>query len=75
MRLEILGTGFTAQHSDARVLDQLLYKWRHSRQAIGEVLAGEYLKLGLTGWVLTRSEIKRDIERLLGGAYEEFMSK
>ena len=33
MRLEMLGTAFTAQHSDARVLDQLLYKWRHSRDA------------------------------------------
>jgi hypothetical protein len=32
MRVEILGTGFTAQHSDARVLDQLVYKWHHSRQ-------------------------------------------
>lgn len=25
MRLELLGTAFTAQHSDARVLDQLMY--------------------------------------------------
>jgi hypothetical protein len=31
MRLEMLGTAFTAQHSDARVLDQLVYKWAHSR--------------------------------------------
>lgn len=34
MRLEILGTGFTAQHSDARVLDQLIYKWAHSRRCV-----------------------------------------
>jgi hypothetical protein len=39
MRVEVLGTGFTAQHSDARVLDQLLYKWAHSRRVIGEVRA------------------------------------
>ena len=26
MRLEMLGTAFTCQHSDARVLEQLLYK-------------------------------------------------
>ena len=37
-RLEILGTEFTAQHSDARVLDQLVYKWNHSRTVIGTVL-------------------------------------
>ncbi|CEG50400.1 conserved hypothetical protein, partial [Plasmopara halstedii] len=38
MRIEILGTAFTSQHSDARVLDQLIYKWSHSREVIGEVL-------------------------------------
>lgn len=31
MRFEMLGTAFTAQHSDSRVLDQLIYKWSHSR--------------------------------------------
>ena len=39
MRLELLGLSFTPQHSDARVLDQLIYKWRHSRAVIGRVLA------------------------------------
>src|SRR5436309_2559015 len=42
MRLELLGPTFTAQHSDARVLDQIIYKWDHSRQIIGEVLADKY---------------------------------
>ena len=41
-RIELLGTSFIPQHSDARVLDQLLYKWRHSRSIIAEVLAGKY---------------------------------
>lgn len=59
MRLEILGTGFTAQHSDARVLDQLIYKWNHSRREIGEVLAGEYAKVHATG--------KRPTERMTRG--------
>ncbi|CAM9361003.1 unnamed protein product [Choristocarpus tenellus] len=75
MRVEILGTAFTAQHSDARVLEQLLYKWNHSRKVIGRVLGGEYLKLAQTGWPVTREEIKRDIKRLFGGSYEEFMAK
>ena len=75
MRVEILGTGFTAQHSDARVLDQLIYKWSHSRRVIGEVLAQEYALLARTGWKVTRGEVRRDVVRLLGGAYEEFMSK
>ena len=29
LRVEMLGTSFTVQHSDARVLDQLVYKWAH----------------------------------------------
>jgi hypothetical protein len=38
-------------------------------------LAGEYVSLAQTGWKLTREEVRRDVERLLGGAYEEFMQK
>ena len=38
MRLELLGTSCVPQHSDARVLDQVLYKWAHSRQIIMKVL-------------------------------------
>ena len=75
MRVEMLGTAFTAQHSDARVLDQLVYKWAHSRAAIASVLSEEYSKLIESGWSPTRREIRRDIGRLFGGAYEEFMSK
>ena len=75
MRIEMLGTAFTAQHSDARVLDQLLYKWPHSRAVIAKVLCTEYAKLDRSGWTLTRGEVRRDIGRLFGGSYEEFMTK
>ncbi|CAB9528763.1 expressed unknown protein [Seminavis robusta] len=75
MRVEMLGTAFTAQHSDARVLDQLLYKWPHSRAMIANVLAEEYAKLDVSGWTPTRGEIRRDISRLFGGSYEEFLTK
>ena len=75
MRVEMLGTSFTAQHSDARVLDQLVYKWAHSRAVIAAVLSEEYSKLIQSGWGPTRREIRRDVGRLFGGAYEEFMSK
>ena len=75
MRVEMLGTSFTAQHSDARVLDQLVYKWAHSRAVIAAFLSEEYTRLIQSGWSPTRREIRRDIGRLFGGAYEEFMSK
>jgi hypothetical protein len=76
MRVEMLGTAFTAQHSDSRVLDQLLYKWPHSRAVVADVLAKEYIKLVETGgWSPTRGEIRRDVKRWFGGSYEEFLSK
>jgi hypothetical protein len=75
MRVEMLGTSFTAQHSDARVLDQLIYKWAHSRAVIAGVLSEEYSKLIESGWRLTRRDVRRDIMRLFGIAYEEFMRK
>jgi len=75
MRVEMLGTAFTAQHSDARVVDQLIYKWSHSRAIIADVLSKEYDKISESGWVFTREEVRRDVERLFGTSYEEFMAK
>ena len=76
MRVEMLGTAFTAQHSDARVIDQLIYKWSHSRAVIANVLVKEYVKTAKSGhWRFTRNETRRDVRRLFGGSYEEFMSK
>jgi hypothetical protein len=75
MRVEMLGTAFTGQHSDARVMDQLLYKWPHSRSIIAQVLINEYSKALESGWRLTRAEIRRDVHRLFRGSYEEFMAK
>ncbi len=72
MRTELLGLSFTPQHSDARVLDQVIYKWRHSRRIIGRVLAEKYVELADTGWQPTRAEIERDARHLLGGGFETF---
>jgi len=75
MRLELLGTAFTAQHSDCRVLEQLLYKWDHSRSVIMEALVPYYERLLKRGWKMTRQELKRDVQLLLAGSYEEFMAR
>jgi hypothetical protein len=74
MRLELLGLNFTAQHSDCRVIDQLLYKWRHSREVIADALVPYYARLAKTGWVATEKEVQRDVRTLLGGAFEAFAS-
>jgi hypothetical protein len=63
-RLELLGLSMIPQHSDARVLDQLVYKWAHSRQVIGEVLADKYADLLRAGWPVTSEAVTGDVERL-----------
>ncbi len=72
MRLELIGLSVTPQHSDARVLDQIIYKWDHSRKIIGDVLAEKYESLAATGWQASPAEIQRDIKYLFGGAFQEF---
>jgi len=74
MRLELIGLSMTPQHSDCRVLDQLVYKWAHSRPIIGKVLAEKYEDLAATGWEPTRAEVERDVHQLLGGALETFLA-
>jgi len=72
LRVELLGLSFTPQHSDARVLDQIIYKWKHSRRVITQVLIDKYRDLTLTGWAPTRAEIERDVQWLFGGAFAAF---
>lgn len=75
MRLELLGLSFIPQHSDARVLDQLIYKWRHSRRIIADALYDKYADLMATGWALDEAEIGRDVEKLFGGNFRGFLEK
>ncbi len=75
MRLELLGLSFIPQHSDARVLDQLIYKWRHSRRAIADALYDKYADLLATGWTFEHGEIARDVEKLFGGNLWGFLDR
>jgi hypothetical protein len=72
LRLELLGLSFTPQHSDARILDQIIYKWQHSRHIIAQALVEKYSALAQTGWQVTQAEIERDVKDLFGGAFERF---
>ena len=72
MRLEMLGTSFIPQHSDARILEQLIYKWRNSRRAIAPALTEAYRLMTEDGRPVTRSEIKRDVTRMFRGNFESF---
>jgi hypothetical protein len=72
MRVELLGLSFTPQHSDARVLDQIIYKWQHSRRVIADVLVNAYSALAQTGWQASQAEIERDLKNLMGDGFERF---
>ena len=74
MRIELLGTGFIPQHSDARVIDQLIYKWDHSRQVLAAVLEEKYGDMLDTGRRLTEAELNRDVRLLLGGQFTAFLA-
>jgi len=63
-RLELLGPTFIPQHSDARVLEQLLYKWPHSRRDIANALADQYAGVVENGRPVTVAEMTRDVRRL-----------
>ena len=71
-RVELLGTSFAPQHSDARVLDQLIYKWDHSRKVIARVMAEKYGDLLASGYRLTEDQIRRDARLLLRDNFRSF---
>jgi hypothetical protein len=71
-RLEMLGASFIPQHSDARILEQVLYKWRNTRRTLAPVLAQRYRLLMEDGWTITREHISRDVSRLFRGNFEQW---
>lgn len=73
-RLELLGTSFIPQHSDARVLEQLIYKWQHSRHVIAASLYESYEQLLRSGRGVTRREIERDVSRMFSGNFCDWVN-
>jgi hypothetical protein len=71
-RVEMLGASFIPQHSDARVLEQLIYKWRNTRRTLNPVLARSYTALAEDGWPLTREDIEGDVRRMFRTNFERF---
>ncbi|HTS75919.1 MAG TPA: hypothetical protein VMG40_06930 [Bryobacteraceae bacterium] len=73
-RIEMIGTSFIPQHSDARVLEQVIYKWRNTRRTMAPILANAYALLAADGHAVTREEIRRDIARLFRGNFEKWIA-
>lgn len=72
-RFELLGQSFIPQHSDARVLEQLIYKWKHSRQQIADALFASYQQLLSSGRAVTAEEISRDVNRMFSRNFDEWI--
>jgi hypothetical protein len=73
MRIELLGPSFTPQHSDARVLDQLIYKWDHSRQIIAKVLTEKFNDLARAGWGVTQEQVTQAASGYLNTNFTRFI--
>ena len=74
IRIELLGTNFIAYHSDARVLEHLIYKWSNFKNILTEVLTDKYYSLLKSGWNINFEEIKKDISALLHNNFNNFIS-
>jgi hypothetical protein len=73
-RIEMIGTTFIPQHSDARILEQVIYKWRNTRRTIGPLLARAYQVLAQDGWPVTAEDIRQDITRLFRTNFQKFVN-
>ncbi len=74
-RIEMLGASFIPQHSDARVLEQVIYKWRNTRRTLAPILANSFSLLAQDGRPVTRFDIRRDITRMMRWNFEKFSLK
>ena len=73
-RIELLGTSFVPQHSDARILEQVIYKWTHTRRVMVDVLEEAYTALQLDGRTVTAAEIQRDVDTLFHGNFNQWLT-
>ncbi len=71
-RIEMLGTSFIPQHSDARILEQVIYKWRNTRRTMAPIFTNTYRLLAEDGWQVTRAAIKQDVTRMFRTNFAQF---
>jgi hypothetical protein len=74
-RIELLGTSFIPQHSDARVLEQVIYKWRNTRLTLAPILTNAYRRIHNDGGGISRGDIQRDVNRLFRSNFENWAGR
>jgi glucuronate isomerase len=70
-RFELLGDNFILQHSDARIIDQLVYKWLDFKTIYIKVMVEKYHKLLSLGYKIKAS----DLEKKINFHFEEMPKK
>jgi hypothetical protein len=73
-RIEMLGSSFVPQHSDARVLEQVIYKWKNTRRTMAPIFTKSYQALAEDGRPVTRADIKQDVTRLFRTNFERWVN-
>jgi hypothetical protein len=73
-RIEMLGFSFIAQHSDARVLEQVIYKWKNTRRTMTPILTNAYQLLAQDGRQVSRQEVRRGINLLFRTNFERWVN-
>ena len=71
-RLEMLGTSFIPQHSDARILEQVIYKWRNTRRTLAPILTNSYRLMAEDGRRVTAAAIRDGITKMFRTNFERF---
>jgi hypothetical protein len=75
MRMELLGTSFVPQHSDARILEQVIYKWTHTRSILAEVLTDKFTDLEKTGLRVTEAQVQKTVRDYLSDNFSRFLQR
>ena len=61
MRIDLLGLSFIPQHSDARITDQLIYKWNDFRHYYTDVFTNKYKQLIETGYKIKAEDLEENV--------------
>ena len=73
LRIELLGLNFIPQHSDARVTDQLIYKWFHFK-IIKQRLYNHYNDIQLKNFKISENQISDDVSKLFYTNSQNFLN-
>jgi len=72
-RMEMLGPSFIPQHSDARILEQVIYSGATHAGSWRPCWATPYKLLAEDGRQPTREEIRKDVSMLFRTNFERFV--